>query len=841
MIHFLQLLLLLSGYSPSAQPLPSSTQPLLSSAQPSPPKLITIKGVVIDSTTGKPIGLVTLTLTNSGTGETVRSSVTKNNGAFELTAPANRAYNLSLTYVGYVSRTIPISDTSQGALRAINRTIPVDRTILINPTIDLGKILLSGGSSGQLQEIAVVASRPVMKQEIDRITYDVQADPESKSNDALEMLRKVPMITVDGNNQIQLKGSSSFQIYFNGKPSALMANNPADVLKAMDASTIQRIEVITVPPARYEAEGLAGIINIITVQKNTDGFTGSLFARYNNVLGERGSLSIRAKKGKFGFNTFLGIGRSPLRTTTAGSQLTSFSPPTIQSQQGQNVNGGNVKNGHAEVIFEPDSLQIITGTADFVDRKFTQNTFRNADQLSNSHDSLTSAYSLTNIGPSSIGALDAGVTDQLGFRKDKNETLTLAYQYTSASNRQTNDVSSANGLNYTGSTYDQQNSTLATSQVIQADFAKPIGKLTMEAGSKVLFGNDFSHSADQNLDPATGRYSTDTALTNQFNYYQNIYSLYDSYQFKTSGWTFKAGVRVEKTDIGGHLNTVTGSGQTGGNTSSLSQHYLNGIPSLSIQRKAGTADWIFGFTERIARPVIMQLNPFVDRSNPEFIVTGNPGLRPVVNHILELGYPNSSAVPVNIRLNYAWSANAIQQVTSLISDSVSESTYSNLGTNRSAGINLSTNIPFAGKFHVGVNAQLSHVWLTGVYNNQYYSNDGNQGNANFQVKYNAPAEYTVIINVGYNSGNIYLQGKTSDYIYSTANVTRDFFKKKATVSITLYDPFAKYNTYSSYTRTPDFYQSATNQNYYRMLRLAFNYKFGQLNGNSHLSSTQPQE
>lgn len=824
MRHVLQLLIFLSGYTLLAQPLPQ--------------KLVIIKGSVIDSATNKPISLATLTLTNNLTGETVRSSSTKNDGTFELTAPANRAYNLALTNVGYSPRTIsiPVPDSANSALRQPN-SAPRQLT----RTIDLGKIALSGGSSGQLQEVAIVAARPVMKQEIDRISYDVQADPESKSNDALEMLRKVPMITVDGNNQIQLKGSSSFQIYFNGKPSALMANNPADVLKAMDASTIQKIEVITVPPARYESEGLAGIINIITVQKNTDGFTGSVFARYNNILGERGSLSIRAKKGKFGFNIFAGAGRSPLVTNAAGSQLTTFSPLTIQSQQGQNVSGGNVKNGHAELTFEPDSLQIITGTFDFVDRKFTQNTFRDASQKSNSADSITQAYFLSNIGRSTIGALDAGVTDQIGFRKDKNETLTLAYQYTSASNHQLNDVSSANGFNYTGSTYDQQNSTLATSQVAQADFAKPLGKFTMETGFKVLFGNDFSHSADQNLDSATGQYSTDTALTNQFSYYQNIYALYDSYQFKTAGWTFKAGLRVEKTDIGGHLNAVTASGQATGNTSSLSQHYLNGIPSLSIQQKIGSTDLIFGFTERIARPVITQLNPFVDRSNPEFLVTGNPNLRPVVNHILEFGYSNSAAVPVSVRLNYAWSANAIQQLTSLISDSVSESTYSNVGTNKSAGVNLSTNIPFARKFHVGVNAQLSHVWITGMYIGQYYSNDGNQGNTNLQLKYNAPADYTVIINVGYSSGNIFLQGKTSDYIYSTTNVTRDFFKRKVTASITLYNPFAKYNTYSSNTRTPDFDQSATNQNYYRQLRLALNYKFGQLSGNSHSSNNPPPE
>ena len=302
MIHFLQLLLLLSGY-------PSSDQPF-------PPKLVTIKGIVLDSSTNKPIGLVTLTLTDSLTGETVRSSVTKNDGAFELSAPANRAYNLSLTCIGYSSKTIPIPPSG-------------------NPTLDLGKILLSGGSSGQLQAVAIVASRPVVRQEIDRISYDVQADPDSKANDALEMLRKVPMVTVDANDVVQLKGSSNFQIFINGKPSALMVASPSDVLKAMPAATIQKIEVITVPPSKFDGEGLAGIINIITLKSTTDGFNGSLFARYNSVFGERGSASVNVSEGRFSLTGLLGLGRQPMIANNMGSQLTTYSPASVLSQQGQ--------------------------------------------------------------------------------------------------------------------------------------------------------------------------------------------------------------------------------------------------------------------------------------------------------------------------------------------------------------------------------------------------------------------------------------------------------------------------------------------------------------------------
>ena len=166
----------------------------------------------------------------------------------------------------------------------------------------------------------------------------------------------------------------------------------------------------------------------------------------------------------------------------------------------------------------------------------------------------------------------------------------------------------------------------------------------------------------------------------------------------------------------------------------------------------------------------------------------------------------------------------------MTSDTLTETTYLNVGKNQSAGINLSTNYPITNKLNFSINAQLSHLWITGIYNAHFYQNEGNQGNVYAFAKYNFGHDFTTNINFGYFSGNVFLQGKSSDYIYTTVNIIKDFLKKKATATITLYNPFALYNTYSSYTKTPDFEQTSFSQNYYRMIRLAFNYKFGHLNG-----------
>ena len=338
------------------------------SAQQKPHSFV-IKAVVVDSATDKPLSFVTVILKNRATGQAVKSMLTKDDGSFELLV-AKDQYKLSLAYTGYLPRIISITDS--------------------NTRADLGKILMIA-TKQQLNEVAIVADKPLLTKEIDRISFDVQADPESKSNDALEMLRKVPMITVDGNDIIQLKGSNKFQIFINGKPSALMINSPSDVLKAMPAATIKKIEVITIPPSKYDGEGLAGIINIITVKRTEQGMNGSLFGRYNNIYGERSSLSLNVKEDKFGMNLLLGAGHQPINSQEQNARLVTFLPTSVLTQAGFLKTGGNFNNGRADLSFEADSLHLLTGIVDFTNRRFASDPTLNS-QLMTSSAGISQSY-----------------------------------------------------------------------------------------------------------------------------------------------------------------------------------------------------------------------------------------------------------------------------------------------------------------------------------------------------------------------------------------------------------------------------------------------------------------
>ncbi len=191
--------------------------------------------------------------------EVLKTQVTEDSGDFKFDLLLPGKYKITAIAIGYHSKN-------------------VDTEITGSNTIDLGEISVSS-QTNNLQEVAISGDRPIIKQEVDRISYDIQADPESKVLTVLDMMRKVPLLSLDADDNIKLKGSGNYKILINGKPSSMVVRSPKDVLKSMPASSIQKIEVITTPPSKYDSEGLSGIINIITTKKIDNGYNGSLTLR----------------------------------------------------------------------------------------------------------------------------------------------------------------------------------------------------------------------------------------------------------------------------------------------------------------------------------------------------------------------------------------------------------------------------------------------------------------------------------------------------------------------------------------------------------------------------------
>ena len=766
---------------------------------------INIKGIVSDSSNGKPMAYVTIALLDVQTKAPIKSTLSKEDGSFEITAPAAKQYELALAFTGYNNKQIPLKEDTN---------------------INLGKILMSVLSK-ELKGVTVTALRPVMKRQIDGITYDVTADPESVALSALDMMRKVPLLTLDASDNIKLKGSGNYKILVNGKESALVAKNPSDVLRAMPATNIERIEVITTPPAKYDAEGLVGIINIITKKNADQGYNVGVNARYSTIWSPGINLNGTLKQGKFGLAAYAGYNVHNTHTNAFGNTQNFFADNSSVSQTGTNTFGGHHTYGDAELSYEIDSLNLLTGSFEI----YSGNNNQNSNQLSTTlagNGALLQQYNLMNSGYNNYVGLDASVNYQLGFKKDKNRLLTLSYKYSYSPFKQFNNNSFSDTLQFEQPAYQQYNDAGNKEHTIQIDYAHPFKKLTLEAGAKAILRDNFSDFQTTDFNDTTNKYVLNQAQTNDFHYYQDIYSLYNSYQYKMDKWVAKAGLRIERTTVDANFITVGSSIQTA---------YNNLIPSLSIQRNFKSSTINFGYTDRISRPGIYQLNPFVDQSNPKFISKGNPNLVPELNHTFELNYSNFSKASINIGLSYAFSTNSIQNVTNLqvdsaagkIIDTVTLTTFQNLGSNKTLGINFNTSFTIIKNLTFSLNGQLSYLWLKGNFDGQTYSNAGFTGNAFMNIGYKFGKEFRIGLDAGFFSGDVNLQGHNSGYLFNSYVLSKTLLKKKLTLSLVANNPYSKVFTSKSHTTTKDFYQYSFNQNPYRNFAIRINYKFGKLN------------
>jgi len=769
---------------------------------------ISIKGIVLDSATGQPMAFVTLTLQVPQSGKAIKKVVTKSDGTFVVKVPAGNAYNLVLTFVGFADKTVPIASGTAD--------------------LDAGRIMLVRSTS-RLKEASVIAARPIVTREVDRLSYDVQADPEAVSLSLLDMMRKVPLLSLDANDNVLLNGGGNYKILINGRESAMFARNPTDILRAMPAANIERIEVITTPPAKYDAEGLSGIINIVTKRRGDEGYNIGLNGGYNTIYGAQASVNGTYKQGKFGLAVFGVYGFQPNLVTN--SSTTEYIPGIDNTIAQNSINSKHapVEDGSIDLSYEFDSLNLLTASANL----YQNTTYRQAIQSSTTDGAgiLQQGYGLLNSYQEEYLGINAGVNYQLGFSRSKKALLTISYQFTAGPDEKVITDSFFNRVNYDPVLFPnlhQYNNENIAYNTVQIDYAGPLSKrLSTEAGAKAIFRSDYSHFHENDLDSASHSYLPNVAETNDFNYFQDVYSLYNSYQLNLNKWTAKGGLRLEHTVVNANFLSEG---------VAISPNYSNLIPSISMQRDFKTYSLNFGYTQRIQRPGISQLSPYVNLSNPLFIVTGNPSLRPELDNTFEATYNRFGRNSFIAGVSYAFSTNSIQRVSTLqtdsingIKDTVNYTSYGNIGVNRNLGLNLNIRLNPSPAFSLGVNGRLGYLWFKGTYNGTAYSNQGYTGYANVNPRYKLKNGYAIGLNGGFSSGNITLQGHSEGQAYSNFYVAKDVLKKKGTVTLVGGNVYGKYLTLQTVSSGPDFSQVSYNQAYYRYFMIRFNYRFGRLN------------
>ena len=564
----------------------------------------TIKGTVVDSLTSEGEPYATVRLTKPGKrAEAVKMAVTDKAGRFTITAPARGKYVLTISSMGRADIVKDIDTNGNGR------------------AIDLGTILIKDDRN-ELSGVEVVAQKPLVKADIDKLEYDIESDPDSKSNTILEMLRKVPMVTVDGEDNIKVNGSSSFKVYVNGRPNNMMSNNPSEVLKSMPANTIKKIEVITNPGPKYDAEGVGGILNIITVGSGFEGYTATFSANASN-RGAGGGVFGTVKSGKLTVSARYNYNYNDQPRSYSGSTLTATDDEMSASsaniaQDGSSKSSSNFQSGSLEASYEIDTLNLVTASFGLWGNNYKSRGVSSIIGTSPANGDELYSYNMPSHSKNSWFSIEGSVDYQRLF-KVKDRMLTFSYRIstdpeTSDSYTDYNDMSAAiDWQDYIRRLENQHNdgSQRTTEHTFQVDYTTPIGKLhTIEAGAKYILRNNSSENDRYTAAAAdNGEYKFDEEHSSHYRHNNDIMAAYLGYGIKWKKLSGRLGLRYEHTIQ--DVEYLLGRGDD------FRMHFNDFVPSASIgYRLTDTQNLRLGYNMRIYRPGIWYLNPYLDDSNP---------------------------------------------------------------------------------------------------------------------------------------------------------------------------------------------------------------------------------
>lgn len=766
----------------------------------------TVTGQVLDSLTNETVPYATLNFSlASAPKKSVLLLACDIDGKFKAELKSSGKYILQLQSIGMANTTKWFSVGKQ-------------------PTLNLGNVYMQSDNK-VLKEVNVTAQKKLVRVELDKLTYSLNDDPEAQTSNTLDMLRKVPMITVDGSDEIQLQGSTNFKIYVNGKPSNMMNNNPADVLKSMPASSVKDIEVITDPGSKYDAEGVGGIINIITTRNILDGYTASVNADAS-LLGRMGAGAyLSAKFGKFGITGNYKYSHMNSPWNDASSVRETFASETnkrsLLNQSGRSKRQGPFQFGYVEGSYEIDSLNLLSLGLNLFRGDNTSKT--EYDVKMNSGDDLSDfiyGFNRNSRSSSTFGSTDLNLDYQHSTQR-KDELLTFSYRFSHTPNNSESytDLENIEGNYPLMTNYPRWdiNDAAAVEHTGQIDYTRPTWKnQSLETGLKYIYRKSDSETLRQYYNDSTGVWDGQHDANSDFRHNQHIYSAYVGYTASIQKVGIKVGARAEGTSLNAHFAYAP--------EMDFSTSYFNVVPNITLSYKINMAQQIrVGYNMRIRRPGIWFLNPYVNNTDPENIRYGNPNLDPEKSNRINMNYSYfNTKFNMNANVTYSFQNNSIQEIVKM-NNNISETTYDNIGKNKRVGFSLYMSyapIPLL-RFMLNGGATYEDISSeTGM------ANSGFSGRVFGNIQFNLPKDFRLDLRGGYFSPRISIQGKRSPMYFNDVAINKSFMKKKLTVSLNVNNPLWKTIEMKSTTEDPTFFMESINHMRSRDLRLSVTYRFG---------------
>ncbi len=733
-----------------------------------------ISGRVSDQKDNSPLSEAVVKITKTGDSAVISGTVTGKKGEFTLDKIPYGSYRLSVSYIGYTALSV--------------NNIALDENSK-SKTFDTLKL---GSGSTTTQEIDVEANKQLLTMEGDKKVFNVSRSMLSKGGTALDVLKKTPLVDVDINDNVSLRGSQNVKILVDDKPSRYAS------LKQVPADAIEKVEIITNPPAKYEAEGVTGIINIVMKKNDMLGFTGNanLGGSYNDQFRGWSGLSINMKKKNL---TYFGSLYSGLYNFAFNyNGVTNYSSP-VSALTVLGGGTGNSKNVYGQGGLE---YEISPGRSLGFQSNYSIGRWGNTDtSINNSLDAFNSLSSFYQENAVQDGIWQSFNADLYYNSKigDKGRELNADLSFTR--NRNTNNLAQirydydANNLPADNIPFDQRDSTELKNYNVNAqlDYTHPFSpKTKLETGYKGTYRSNDNNYTSDTMNYNISSYVTDATVSNHFKLSEYINAVYGVFSSAiTDKLSYKLGLRLEQTNSKGDLFS---------NATSFTKSYLDVFPTLNISQKIGATDQVqFSFSRRITRPNIWRMNPFVHRNDAKFYVVGNPDLNPEYTNAYELSYMFiTKPVTITPLLFYRRSTDIISNYSYLIDSGISLTTFKNLAGSKAYGMDLIINSSSLGWMNLNATLSFYDTKFDQDAITDYSAEEGFSWKANIRASFTVGDLFNLEAFYSYSGKRINAQGINQPNSDFDLGISKTLLDNKLTLSLKATDLF-RGNNYEAIT------------------------------------------
>ncbi len=775
-----------------------------------------ISGKIVDAQTNEAIHFATAVLLDKKTKAIIKAVQSAEDGSFVLSGLPNGVFTFKVSYVGLqtmVRDSVSISD----AVKEVN----------------FGSVKMKTAKGNMLNEVTITAPKATMQMGIDKKIFSVDQSLVSEGGSASDLLQNVPSVQTDIDGNVSLRGSSGVRVLIDGKPSLIAGGNIAQILQSIPASSIESVELITNPSAKYDAEGQSGIINIVLKRNKKLGFNGSVALTAGNRENYNANTSLSFQNNKinlygnysYRYGNRIGGGYNNIEYLNPSPTSLAFAS---QNNDSKDLNKGhNLKAGLDYYLAEKSVISFSSGLNI---RNGDENEFLNIDQLFANRNPFSLSNRFNNEQQKG-NSYDLGLDFSQKFKNPKEEfTANIGFSEGSNDNYQVYNTTVYNVKGNTTNDIDIQRTTrdgFNRNYNIQFDYTRPLGNFgKLEGGYRSQIRISESSTFADQLSPVDGGFDFNYALSNDFNSKDQVHAAYINYQNQIKNFGYQIGLRAEDAKLDtrmGAYNINSDLSFTPGQVA-----YTRIYPSVFLTQKINDAQQVqLSYSRRVNRPRGWDTNPFLDVSDPLNYRQGNPNLQPEDVHAFELSYSRFWKKFSIISSAYMRQTNdVIQRIrTEPDANGITITTPQNLTRNIASGLELIGKFDLVKKWNFTANVNLYQSKIQGVPAFGIVENAGFSWNANLTNNFTLPLGITLQIKGDYRAAEVMAQGKRNAMYGMDAGGKYDFKDKKSSLSLNIRDVFAS-RRWSMTTEGSTSIVDFSRQMQGTMANLTYSYRFG---------------